>query len=42
MAGRKRIPDTVRAEVEARVAQFNRNVIKDPYRYFSARFQIGL
>jgi hypothetical protein len=39
MAGKKRIPDAVRAEVEARVTQFNRDVIGDPYRFFSVRFR---
>lgn len=39
MAGKKKIPDAVRAEVEDRVTQFNRNVIEEPYRYFSARFR---
>ncbi len=29
----------MRAEVEARVTQFNREVVKDPHRYFSARFR---
>jgi len=37
MAGKKAIPDDVRAEVEARVAQFNRKVVKDPQQYFSVR-----
>jgi hypothetical protein len=39
MAGKKKIADAVRAEVEDRVTQFNRNVIEDSYRYFSARFR---
>lgn len=39
MTSKKKIPDAVRAAVEARVAEFNRNVIQDPYRYFSARFR---
>ena len=39
MAGKKAIPDAVRAEVEACVAQFNREVVKDPHRHFSARFR---
>jgi hypothetical protein len=39
MAGKKSIPDAVRAEVEARVAQFNQEVVKNPHRFFSARFR---
>ncbi len=39
MAGKKAIPDEVRAEVEARVARFNREVVKDPHRQFSVRFR---
>lgn len=39
MAGRKAIPDEVRAEVELRVARFNREVVKNPRRQFSVRFR---
>lgn len=39
MAGKKAISDEVRAEVEARVARFNREVVKNPHQYFSVRFQ---
>lgn len=39
MAGKKAIPDEVRAAVEARVAQFNREIVKDSRRYFSVRFR---
>lgn len=39
MVSKKAIPDDVRAEVKAYVAQFNREVVKDPHRYFSARFR---
>jgi hypothetical protein len=39
MAGKKAIPDAVRAEVEARVAQFNQDVVRDPHRYFVVRFR---
>lgn len=39
MAGKKAIPDAVRAEVEARVTQFNREVVKNPHLYFSDRFK---
>jgi hypothetical protein len=39
MAGKKAISDEVRTEVEARVARFNREVVKDPHRYFSVRFR---
>jgi len=39
MAGKKAIPDEVRAEVEARVARFNREVVKNPQQQFSVRFR---
>jgi len=39
MAGKKAIPAAVRAEVAARVAQFNEQVVKNPYQYFSVRFR---
>ena len=39
MAGKKSIPDKIRTAVEARVAQFNKDVIQDPHRYFSVRFR---
>jgi hypothetical protein len=39
MAGKKAIPDEVRAQVEARVDKFNREVIKHPWRFFSVRFR---
>ena len=39
MAGKKAIPDDVHAKVEVRVTQFNREVVKDPHRYFSVRFR---
>jgi hypothetical protein len=39
MADKKRIPDAVRAEVEARVTTFNQEVVKNPYRFFSVRFR---
>ena len=39
MAGKKAIPDEVRAQVEARVERFNREVVKHPLRFFSVRFR---
>jgi hypothetical protein len=39
MAGKKAIPDEVRAEVEAQVARFNEEVVKDSHQYFSVRFR---
>lgn len=39
MAGKKAIPDEVRADVEARVARFNREVVKNWHRQFSVRFR---
>lgn len=39
MAGKKAISDVVRAEVEARVMQFNKEVVRNPHCYFSVRFR---
>jgi hypothetical protein len=39
MAGRKAIPDEVRAQVKARVEAFNREVVKNPHTFFSVRFR---
>ncbi|MFN2285976.1 MAG: hypothetical protein ACK2UQ_16300 [Anaerolineae bacterium] len=39
MPRKKAISDEVRADVEARVERFNREVVKNPHRYFSVRFQ---
>lgn len=39
MAHKKTISDEVRAEVEALVAQFNRDVVKNPRCFFSVRFR---
>lgn len=39
MAGKKAISDEVRGAVEARVAHFNREVVKDSHKYFSVRFR---
>jgi len=35
----KRIPQDVRAQVEAIVAQFNQTVVRDPETFFSVRFR---
>jgi hypothetical protein len=40
MAKTKVIPDEVRAQVEAIVEKFNREVVKDPHRYFSTRYRL--
>lgn len=39
MAGKKMIPDDVRAQVEAIVERFNRTEIKNAHRFFSVRFR---
>ncbi len=39
MAGKKAIPDEVRASVEARVTQFNQTEVRNPHRYFAVRFR---
>jgi len=39
MAGKKMIPDDVRAQVETIVEHFNRKVIKDSHRFFLVRFR---
>jgi hypothetical protein len=39
MAGKKVIPDEVRAQVEARVEAFNRDVVQNPHTFFSVWFR---
>ncbi|MGC9397267.1 MAG: hypothetical protein ACP5J4_20670 [Anaerolineae bacterium] len=39
MPRKKAISDEVRADVEARVARFNRDVVKNPHQFFSVRFR---
>jgi hypothetical protein len=39
MAGKKASPDEVRTEVEARVARFNREVVKNSHQYFFVCFR---
>jgi hypothetical protein len=39
MAGKNAISDEVRAQVEAKVEAFNREVVKNPHTFFSVRFR---